>query len=88
MKNILTGTQFILYRNVPTLLVYGEGELKQQIVGTARFGGSLFTLENVEIFLKGIGAIGSFGEEPYENERFKMSFDMKRNKDSIDFYFF
>ncbi|KAJ3300798.1 hypothetical protein HDV03_001974, partial [Kappamyces sp. JEL0829] len=45
-------------RNVPTVLVYSDGDLKANIVGVERFGGSLgMTLENVEIVLSGIGAV-------------------------------
>ncbi len=47
-------------RNVPTLVVYGDGDLKANIVGVDRFGGSLMSLENVEFVLAGLGAVVSF----------------------------
>jgi Phosducin len=55
-------------KNVPTLLIYHEGELVTQIVGLTKFGGHLASAENVEIVLKGIGcchtqSVGYVGDE-------------------------
>lgn len=44
-------------RNVPTLLVYGEGDLKRNIVGIEQLGGMGTTLAHIEKMLKTIGAI-------------------------------
>ncbi|KAI8896474.1 thioredoxin-like protein [Globomyces pollinis-pini] len=54
-------------KNVPTLLVYGKGELQRQIVGLSTFGGKATTVENVEIFLKGLGAL-SGGQKVDDDE--------------------
>jgi thiol-disulfide isomerase/thioredoxin len=64
-------------RNVPTLLIYGEGDLKKQIVGLSQFGGRSCNIENVEMVLKAIGAlpklVNADEEEEEEKSRFNMS---------------
>ncbi|KNC96154.1 uncharacterized protein SPPG_08542 [Spizellomyces punctatus DAOM BR117] len=44
-------------RNVPTLLIYGEGDLKRNLVGIEQLGGMGTTVDHVEKLLKSIGAI-------------------------------
>jgi hypothetical protein len=57
-------------RNVPTLLIYGQGDLKQQIVGLSRFGGKSANVENLEIVLKAIGALPKdfSNDETYQDD--------------------
>ncbi|KAJ3001747.1 hypothetical protein HKX48_002724 [Thoreauomyces humboldtii] len=44
-------------RNTPTLLVYGEGDLKRNLVGIENLGGKSTTVDHIEKMLKMIGAI-------------------------------
>ncbi|CAG8448217.1 2142_t:CDS:2 [Ambispora gerdemannii] len=44
-------------RNLPTLLIYGRGDLQQQVVGIQKFGGMGTTIEVLEEFLGSVGAI-------------------------------
>ncbi|KAI8825201.1 thioredoxin-like protein [Fimicolochytrium jonesii] len=44
-------------RNTPTLLIYGEGDLKRNIVGISQMGGAATTVNFMENMLKQIGAI-------------------------------
>ncbi|KAI8591237.1 thioredoxin-like protein [Geranomyces variabilis] len=46
-------------RNVPTLLVYGQGDLKRNIVGIDQLGGKSTTVDHIEKMLKQIGAVES-----------------------------
>ncbi|KAL2918245.1 Proteolipid protein 2 [Polyrhizophydium stewartii] len=46
-------------RNVPTILVYGEGDLKKQMIGMDYFGGAGATVASVETVLKTLGAVTS-----------------------------
>ncbi|KAJ3054406.1 Phosducin-like protein 3 [Rhizophlyctis rosea] len=46
-------------RNCPTLLVYGEGDLKRNLVGIASLGGMGTTIDYVEKLLKDCGALKS-----------------------------
>ncbi|PIA15324.1 thioredoxin-like protein [Coemansia reversa NRRL 1564] len=43
--------------NLPTLLVYGEGDMKNQLVRIDRFGGMRTKRRDIENYLKDIGAI-------------------------------
>jgi thiol-disulfide isomerase/thioredoxin len=61
-------------RNVPTLLIYGEGDLKQQIIGLSQFGGKSCNVENVEMVLKAIGALPQLVHESNEEEEDKSRF--------------
>ncbi|KAJ3320489.1 hypothetical protein HDV06_005218 [Boothiomyces sp. JEL0866] len=54
-------------KNVPTLLIYGNGDLQKQIIGLSMFGGK--NAENIEMILKGIGAI-SGDKKKDEDEEF------------------
>ncbi|RKO88900.1 thioredoxin-like protein, partial [Blyttiomyces helicus] len=45
-------------RNCPSLLVYGEGDIKANLVGMAQFGGMAATVGSVEEVLRRSGAIG------------------------------
>jgi thiol-disulfide isomerase/thioredoxin len=70
-------------RNVPTLLIYGEGDLKQQIVGLSRFGGKACSVENVEIVLRSIGAlpknVQAEDEQDREEEKISSIFGLKKD---------
>ncbi|CAG8504130.1 13441_t:CDS:2 [Ambispora leptoticha] len=50
-------------KNLPTLLIYGEGDLQQQIVGIQRFGGMGTTINVLEDFLESVGAIEIFKQK-------------------------
>ncbi|CAG8547501.1 13309_t:CDS:2 [Acaulospora colombiana] len=45
-------------RNLPTLLIYGEGDMRHQLTGLSQLGGMNMTLENLENYLISTGAIG------------------------------
>ncbi|KAJ3273483.1 hypothetical protein HDV01_004403 [Terramyces sp. JEL0728] len=55
-------------KNVPTLLIYGEGDLRKQIVGLDMFGGK--NAENIEMVLRGIGAISGDKKDDDDEDRF------------------
>jgi hypothetical protein len=55
-------------RNCPTLLIYGQGDLKQQIVGLNRFGGKACSLENVEVVLSALGALPKLAKQDSDSE--------------------
>ncbi|KAL0080269.1 thioredoxin-like protein [Phycomyces blakesleeanus] len=44
-------------RNVPTLLVYGEGDIKANLVGAAQFGGMKMTVQSLRTLLAQYGAV-------------------------------
>ncbi|KAI7861671.1 thioredoxin-like protein [Spinellus fusiger] len=44
-------------RNVPTLLVYGEGDLKANLVGAVQFGGMKMTVKSLRTLLAQYGAV-------------------------------
>ncbi|KAI7852500.1 thioredoxin-like protein [Circinella umbellata] len=44
-------------RNVPTLLVYGEGDIKANIVGAVAFGGMNMTVSSIRAQLANVGAV-------------------------------
>lgn len=44
-------------RNVPTLLVYGQGDMRSQLVTLATLGGEKTKVSDVEKFLERVGAI-------------------------------
>eukprot|EP00128_Syssomonas_multiformis_P013926 Colp12_sorted_trinity150504_noHs@13107 len=50
-------------KNMPTIFVYYEGDMKQQIVGLTSLGGDKTTAADVEWALKRIGAVPSEMEE-------------------------
>ncbi|KAI9479364.1 phosducin [Coemansia sp. RSA 989] len=65
-------------RNLPTLLVYGKGEMQGQMVRMDRFGGMHAKRKDVEKYLKELGAIdpalkrvlpGESNEEESDDER-------------------
>ncbi|KAG9294614.1 hypothetical protein G9A89_008093 [Geosiphon pyriformis] len=60
-------------RNLPTLLIYGEGDIKEQVVGAERFGGMGMTLEGLESFLGSLGAI----ENPTRSSKKEETFARK-----------
>jgi hypothetical protein len=68
-------------RNVPTLLIYGQGDLKQQIVGLSRFGGKSANVENLEFVLKAIGALPKEGNN---NEMYQEEIDQRINSEDED----
>ncbi|KAJ2068333.1 phosducin, partial [Coemansia sp. S142-1] len=43
--------------NLPTLLVYGKGDMRGQLVRLDKFGGMRTKRKDVEDYLKGLGAI-------------------------------
>ncbi|KAG0298351.1 Phosducin-like protein 3 [Dissophora globulifera] len=44
-------------RNLPTLLIYGDGDMKTQIVGAAQLGGMNMKPEDIEAYLRRVGAL-------------------------------
>ncbi|KAG0263668.1 Phosducin-like protein 3 [Mortierella polycephala] len=44
-------------RNMPTLLIYGNGDMKAQLVGAAQLGGLNMKPEDIEAYLRRVGAI-------------------------------
>ncbi|KAJ2079641.1 phosducin [Coemansia sp. RSA 988] len=54
--------------NLPTLLVYGEGDMKNQLVRIDRFGGMRTKRRDVEKYLKDIGAIDPSMRRPLPGE--------------------
>ncbi|CAO3569409.1 unnamed protein product [Mortierella alpina] len=44
-------------RNLPTLLIYGQGDMKAQLVGAAQLGGMNMKPEDIEAYLRRVGAI-------------------------------
>lgn len=48
-------------RNLPTLLIYGHGDLRKQLVGMAAIGGMNAGRRDVERLLESVGAISSHG---------------------------
>ncbi|KAF9190173.1 Phosducin-like protein 3 [Haplosporangium sp. Z 767] len=44
-------------RNLPTLLIYGNGDMKAQLVGAAQLGGMNMKPEDIEAYLRRVGAI-------------------------------
>ncbi|KAF9982985.1 Phosducin-like protein 3 [Mortierella antarctica] len=44
-------------RNLPTLLIYGQGDMKAQLVGAAPLGGMNMKPEDIEAYLRRVGAI-------------------------------
>ncbi|CAG8473817.1 6994_t:CDS:2 [Scutellospora calospora] len=49
-------------KNLPTLLIYGEGDMKLQLVGLAQLGGINMSLKRLEDYLISSGAIGNTEE--------------------------
>ncbi|KAJ2776232.1 phosducin [Coemansia javaensis] len=43
--------------NLPTLLVYGKGDMRAQLVGLDRFGGMRTKRRDIERYLTGVGAV-------------------------------
>ncbi|KAF9438541.1 Phosducin-like protein 3 [Entomortierella beljakovae] len=44
-------------RNMPTLLIYGEGDVKAQLVGASQLGGMNMKPSDIEAYLRRVGAI-------------------------------
>ncbi|KAG9070134.1 hypothetical protein KI688_009466 [Linnemannia hyalina] len=44
-------------RNMPTLLIYGDGDVKAQLVGATQLGGLNMKPEDIEAYLRRVGAI-------------------------------
>ncbi|KAF8942951.1 Phosducin-like protein 3 [Haplosporangium gracile] len=44
-------------RNLPTLLIYSDGDVKSQLVGAAQLGGLNMKPEDIEAYLRRVGAI-------------------------------
>ncbi|KAF8983322.1 Phosducin-like protein 3 [Entomortierella lignicola] len=44
-------------RNLPTLLIYGNGDMKAQLVGASQLGGMNMKPEDIEAYLRRVGAI-------------------------------
>ncbi|KAG0052525.1 Phosducin-like protein 3 [Gryganskiella cystojenkinii] len=44
-------------RNLPTLLIYGHGDVKAQLVGASQLGGLNMKPEDIEAYLRRVGAI-------------------------------
>ncbi|KAF9162293.1 hypothetical protein DFQ27_007611 [Actinomortierella ambigua] len=59
-------------RNMPTLLIYGHGDMKTQLVGASQLGGMNMKPEDIEAYLRKVGAIkakDSKTEERQENKK-------------------
>jgi len=56
-------------RNLPTLFIYYEGDMKAQIVGAIQFGGMNLTLDELEWMLSEKGAVKSQLEEDPRKKR-------------------
>ncbi|KNC85625.1 hypothetical protein SARC_02198 [Sphaeroforma arctica JP610] len=65
-------------RNLPTLFVYRDGELKGQVVGRSSFGTGDVTVTGVEEKLSKIGAFGA--EHRFETATQVPNFEVKRSK--------
>jgi len=60
-------------KNLPTLLVYHNGELKKQFIGLTAFGGESITAETIEWVLYEAGAVDSdMQENPLEQKNFNV----------------
>ncbi|KAJ1975801.1 phosducin [Dimargaris xerosporica] len=44
-------------RNLPTLLIYGKGDMQQQLVGLAQLGGMQMKVQDLEAYLRRCGAL-------------------------------
>ncbi|KAJ3030941.1 Phosducin-like protein 3 [Rhizophlyctis rosea] len=77
-------------RNCPTLLVYGEGDLKRNLVGIAALGGMGTTLDYVEKLLRDCGAVtkttANADDEDEEEKRagFRISRAVKKDESDDD----
>ncbi|KAJ3300067.1 hypothetical protein HK104_004789 [Borealophlyctis nickersoniae] len=73
-------------RNVPTLLVYGNGDIRANLVGISQLGGMGTTVERVEKILKDIGAVEELAaDQDDENARgFRLSRAAKPTDDDDD----
>ena len=78
-------------KNVPTLLIYGEGDLRKQIVGMSTDGGLSATVESLESALMMTGAlrvktVGYKEDEDSDDEqsRFRINRINKSNQYSDD----
>jgi hypothetical protein len=78
-------------KNVPTLLIYGEGDLRKQIVGMSTYGGLSATVESLESALMMTGAlrvktVGYKEDEDSDDEqsRFRINRINKSNQYSDD----
>ncbi|KAI8903165.1 thioredoxin-like protein [Gorgonomyces haynaldii] len=75
-------------KNVPTLLIYGEGDLKRQIIGMGLYGGMSATVESLEQVLRMSGALGDvavgYKDEDSDEDapRFRLNRVTKRQEDS------
>lgn len=67
-------------KNVPTLLIYGNGDLQKQIIGLSMFGGK--NAENIEMILKGIGAIK--GDKKKDDDEEDFFNDNKQKEEESD----
>ncbi|XP_071803879.1 viral IAP-associated factor homolog [Asterias amurensis] len=69
-------------KNLPTIFVYFEGELKSQIVGPVDFGGMNLTIEELEWKLSEMGAVlSTLEEKPQPKTRSTLSFAGGRDRD-------
>ncbi|KAF9584557.1 Phosducin-like protein 3 [Lunasporangiospora selenospora] len=60
-------------RNLPTLLIYGEGDVKAQLVGAAQLGGMNMKPEDIEAYLRRVGAIKAKESKSHSDEPKKSS---------------
>ncbi|KAG0226107.1 hypothetical protein BGW41_004266 [Actinomortierella wolfii] len=58
-------------RNLPTLLIYGHGDMKMQLVGASQLGGMNMKPEDIEAFLRKVGAIKSNDSRSEEQKNTK-----------------
>lgn len=71
-------------KNLPTIFVYIEGELKKQFVGPFSFGGMNLTIEDLEWMLSEAGAVKSTMVSRPEKERVRDVFGMAIQDSKID----
>ncbi|KAF9093447.1 Phosducin-like protein 3 [Mortierella sp. GBA35] len=60
-------------RNLPTLLIYGDGDVKAQLVGAAQLGGLNMKPEDIEAYLRRVGAIKVPESKASKSEEVKKS---------------
>ncbi|KAF9972608.1 hypothetical protein BGZ73_004233 [Actinomortierella ambigua] len=58
-------------RNLPTLLIYGHGDMKMQLVGASQLGGMSMKPEDIEAYLRKVGAIKSAESKTEEKQQTK-----------------
>ncbi|XP_072029678.1 phosducin-like protein 3 [Amphiura filiformis] len=74
-------------KNLPTIFVYYEGDMKKQMVGPTEFGGMNITMEELEWILSEVGAVKTTLEKKPERKQrntFTVLSGNSANQDSSD----